>query len=163
MTVERAIAVILLVAMTWPGLAAERRRVTLPPPDDSLSIAFVEAESNDGSMLPAGSDAWLDMKSVARMDGSNEKVIRRRHRFGVKVVRVGGMVGGTAAVSVRLDSWDGRATYRLDGRPLAGATTVVDAHAPVGTVVFHTLDVEVPVSIAEGPLAASITWEVTTE
>jgi len=159
---KHALALLLTIAIALPGTAAERRRAAAPP-DDSLTITFVESDSNQGSMLPAGSDAWLDLKSVTRMGSTKEKSIRTRHRFGVRVVRAGGAAWGTAVLTAMLDSYDGRATYRLDGRPLTTAPLVVDAHAAVGTVVFHTLDVEVPVSVPEGPLAASINWQVTTE
>jgi hypothetical protein len=162
MAMKRALAVILSIVVALSAAAAERRRVVAPP-DDSLTIVFVENDSAQGSMLPAGNDAWLDLKSVARMGASKEKSIRIRHRFGVRVVRAGGAAWGTAVITAQLDSYDGRASYRLDGRPLTTATLVVDAHAAVGTVVFHTLDVEVPVSVPEGPLAASINWQVTTE
>jgi len=162
MRAKYALTVILVIAGTLPGMGAERRRAVAVP-EDSLTISFVEAEASVGSMVPAGNDAWLDLKSVSRMGDSTGKVIKTRRRFGVKVVRAGAAAVGTAVISVRLDSWDGRATYRLDGRPLSAAPLVVDAHAAVGAVAFHTLDVEVPVSVAEGPLAASITWEVTTE
>jgi hypothetical protein len=162
MTMKRALAVLLTTAVALSATAAERRR-TVAPPDDSLTITFVESDSNEGSMLPAGNDAWLDLKSITRMGVSKEKTIRTRHRFGVRVVRAGGAAWGTAVITALLDSYDGRATYRLDGRPLTTAPLVVDAHAAVGTVVFHTLDVEVPVSVPEGPLAASINWQVTTE
>ena len=162
LTMKRALAVLLTLAVSLPGAAAERRR-TAAPPDDSLTITFVESDTNQGSMLPAGNDAWLDLKSVTRMGASKEKSIRTRHRFGVRIVRAGGAAGGTAVITALLDSYDGRASYRLDGRPLTAAPLVVDAHAAVGTVVFHTLDVEVPVSVSEGPLAASINWQVTTE
>lgn len=161
-TMKSALAVILTLAVALPGTAAERRRAVAPP-DDSLTITFVESESNQGSMLPAGNDAWLDLKSMTRMGASREKFIRTRHRIGVRVARAGGTAGGMAVITALLDSYDGRAAYRLDGKPLTAAPLVVDAHAAVGTVVFHTLDVEVPVSLPEGPLAASITWQVTTE
>lgn len=162
LTIKHALT-ILTMAVTLSDAAAEHHAAVALPPDDSLTIAFVDGDSSQGSMLPAGNDAWLDLKSVKRMGSSNEKVIRTRHRFGVRVVRAGGMAGGTAVITALLDSWDGRASYRLDGKPLTMAPLVVDAHAAVGTVAFHTLDIEVPVSVAEGPLAASITWQVTTE
>ena len=162
MMMKRALAVILSSMVALSGAAAERRS-TVARPDDSLTIVFVESDSDQGSMLPAGNDAWLDLKSVTRMGASKEKSIRMRHRFGVRVVRAGGAAWGTAMITALLDSYDGRASYRLDGRPLTTAPLVVDAHAAVGTVVFHTLDIDVPVSVPEGPLAASINWQVTTE
>jgi len=65
LTMKRALAVLLTLAVSLPGAAAERRR-TAAPPDDSLTITFVESDTNQGSMLPAGNDAWLDLKSVTR-------------------------------------------------------------------------------------------------
>ena len=158
---KHALTVILAAAVTLSAAAA--RPAPAAPPDDSLTISFVESGSGDASMIPAGSDAWLDLKSVKRMGASKEKSIRTRHRFGVRVVRAGGAAWGTATITAMLDSYDGRASYRLDGKRLTNVPLVVDAHAAVGTVVFHTLEVEVPVSVAEGPLAASIIWQVTTE
>jgi hypothetical protein len=33
----------------------------------------------------------------------------------------------------------------------------------VGTVIIHTLEIEVPASAAPGPLNASISWQATTQ
>jgi len=49
---------------------------------------------------------------------------------------------------------------RLDGKPLTEAAMLVDAHAPIGSVVFHTLEIEISDAAAPGPIAASIAWEV---
>lgn len=158
---KHALTLILATAVALPEWGAERHAPVAP--DDSLTIAFAESDSNDASMVPAGNDAWLDLKSVTRIGSPKEKVIRKRHRFGVKVVSAGRAAWGTAVITASLDSWDGRAAYRLDGKPLTAVPRIVDAHAVVGALVLHTLDIEVPASVAEGPLSASITWEVTTE
>ena len=157
----RTLAILVIIA-ALPAMAAGRRRAVAPP-DDSLSIAFVEAGSGDGSLTGAGSEAWLDLKSVNGLGKSRERVTRIRRRIGVRVMRSGGVAWGTAVITARLESWDGRATFRLDGRSLTAIPIVVDAHAAVGTVVYHTLEIEVPISMPEGPLAASIAWEVTAE
>jgi len=70
---------------------------------------------------------------------------------------------GTASVTARLTSQDGRSTLRIDGKPVAGIPVVIDARATVGVMTIHTLEIEVPDSVAAGPLAASITWEATTQ
>src|SRR5207244_3969124 len=104
-------AVMVALAVAMPESASQRRVLTIPP-DDSLTIAFVESDANDASIVPAGSDAWLDLKRMSQTGGPKEKAIRTRHRFGVKVVSAG-RATGAAVISASLSSWDGRATYRL--------------------------------------------------
>jgi hypothetical protein len=52
---------------------------------------------------------------------------------------------------------------RIDGQPLSSTPVVVSTRAAVGALSIHTLEIEVPESVAAGPLAASISWEVTTQ
>src|SRR5437016_80046 len=125
-----AVALVLLVSATLP-IHAERRRAAAPP-EETLSIVFVEAGSGDESLKAAGSEAWLDLNAVSHQGSSRSTRLRRR--FGVRIERAGNTSAETAAIVVRLESWDGRATYRLDGRPLTAAPFVVDAHAAIGTV-----------------------------
>lgn len=155
-------ALVFLVSVALP-MRAERRRAAAPP-EDTLAIAFVEVGSDDPSLKTAGlkaagSEAWLDLNAVAHEGSTRSTKLRRK--FGIRIERAGNAAAGTAAIVARLESWDGRATYRLDGRPLTAAPFVVDAHAAVGTVSLHTLDIEVPVEAAAGALSASVTWEVT--
>ncbi len=140
-------------------IRGERRGVTAPA-DDTLSIAFVEAGTSDASLAAAGSEAWLDLKTVSHHGTVKERSTRLLKTFGVRVERVGCLSFGTAAITARLESWDGRATYRLDGRTLTMAPLLVDGHATVGAVAVHTLDIEIPIAAADGPLTASINWEV---
>lgn len=151
-----AAAMVMLVSAALP-IQAERRRAAAPP-EETLSIVFVEAGSSDGSLKAAGSEAWLDLNAVSHQGSSRSTRLRRT--FGIRIERAGNATAGTAAIVARLESWDGRATYRLDGRPLTAAPFVVDAHAAVGTVTVHTLDIEVPIEAAAGPLSASVAWEV---
>jgi hypothetical protein len=151
-----AAAMVILVSAALP-IQAERRRAAAPP-EETLSIVFVEAGSSDGSLKAAGSEAWLDLNAVSHQGNSRSTTLRRT--FGVRIERAGNATAGTAAIVARLESWDGRAAYRLDGLPLTAAPFVVDAHAAVGTVTVHTLDVEVPIEAAAGPLSASVAWEV---
>lgn len=147
---------VLLVSAALP-VRAERRRATAPP-EEMLSIVFVEVGSGDESLKAAGSEAWLDLNAVTH--SGSERTTRLRRKFGMRIERAGNATAGTAAIVARLESWDGRATYRLDGRPLTAAPFVVDAYAAVGTVTVHTLDIEIPIEAAAGPLSASVAWEV---
>jgi hypothetical protein len=151
-----AAAMVVLVSAALP-IQAERRRAAAPP-EETLSIVFVEAGSSDGSLKAAGREAWLDLNAVSHQGSSRSTRLRRT--FGIRIERAGNATAGTAAIVARLESWDGRASYRLDGRPLTAAPFVVDAHAAVGTVTVHTLDIEVPIEAAAGPLSASVAWEV---
>jgi hypothetical protein len=150
-------AAILLVSAALP-VSAERRRAVAPP-EETLSIVFVEAGSSDGSLKAAGSEAWLELDAVTHEGTARSTKVRRK--FGIRIERAGNATAGTAAIVARLESWDGRATYRLDGRLLTAAPFVVDAHAAVGSVTIHTLDIEIPIEAAAGSLSASVTWEVT--
>jgi hypothetical protein len=152
-----AAAMVLLVSATLPATAQERRRVVASP-EETLSIVFVEAGSSDASLKAAGSEAWLELNAVTHEGSARSTKLRRK--FGIRIERAGNATTGTAAIVARLESWDGRATYRLDGRPLTAAPFVVDAHAAVGTVTIHTLDIEIPIEAAAGSLSASVTWEV---
>ena len=148
---------VLLVSAALP-MSAQRRR-TVAPPEETLSIVFVEAGSSDGSLKAAGSEAWLELDAITHEGTARSTKLRRK--FGIRIERAGNATAGTAAIVARLESWDGRATYRLDGRPLTTAPFVVDAHAAVGTVTVHTLDIEIPIEAAAGSLSASVTWEAT--
>jgi hypothetical protein len=150
-----AAAMVVLVSAALP-IRAERRHAAAPP-EETLSIVFIEAGSGDESLKAAGSEAWLDLNAVSHQGSSRSTRLRRK--FGIRIDRAGNASTGTAAIVARLESWDGRATYRLDGRPLTAAPSVVDAHADIGTVTVHTLDIEVPIEAAAGPLSASVAWE----
>jgi hypothetical protein len=150
-------AIVFLVSAALP-VSAERRRAVAPP-EETLSIVFVEAGSSDGSLKAAGSEAWLELDAVTHEGTARSTKVRRK--FGIRIERAGNATAGTAAIVARLESWDGRATYRLDGRLLTAAPFVVDAHAAVGSVTIHTLDIEIPIEAAAGSLSASVTWEVT--
>lgn len=150
------IAVLVLLVSAALPLRAERRRAAAPLVE-TLSIVFVEVGSGDESLKAAGSEAWLDLNAVTH--SGSARTTRLRRRFGIRIERAGNATAGTAAIVARLESWDGRATYRLDGRPLTAAPVVVDPYAAVGTVAVHTLDIDIPTEAAAGPLSASVAWE----
>jgi hypothetical protein len=157
-----AITLLVLLASTRPA-RAEKRRATAPPADDSVNIAFIDVDSNDASMTAAGSEAWLDLKTVTHAGAAGERMTIIRRRIGIRLVRTNALASGTATISVRLESWDGRATYRIDGKQLSSAPVTIDTRLAVGPVTVHTLEIDIPVSAAEGALAASMHWEAIVE
>lgn len=154
-------AVVLLLAVSLP-VNAQRRRAA-GSPAEAMSIAFVEAGTSDAALTTAGSDAWLDVATVKHEGKVRERSTRIRRQFGVRVLRAGSVAFGSAVITARLDAWDNRVSYRIDGHELTTAPMIVDTHASIGAVTIHTLDIEIPVTAAEGPIAASIQWEVRSE
>jgi len=143
------ITILLILAM--PAIAGGRRRpaATSPASAEELTIAFVGMSGN-------GSDALLDAGVVSRPRG----VIVRT--FGIRI-DAGTRTTGTAVLRVWLESNDGRSVIRIDGKPLHAFPAIVDAHAPLGHVTTHRLEIEVPPEMNEGAFASSIRWEASTE
>lgn len=158
--VMKTIALALIVTVSMPLYAARQRSAA--PAAGALSIEFVDVPAAGTTLIAAGSDAMIELNTVSQQAGSMGKSMRVRRQFGIRILRSGGLSWGTAMVTARLDSPDGRSSLRIDGKPLAGMPVVVDARAAVGAMTIHTLEIEVPGSVAAGPLAASISWEVTT-
>jgi hypothetical protein len=143
-------------------LHAEKRRAAAPA-TDRISIAFVDVPAAASSLASRGSDGWLDVKTLTRRWSSADRNTTVQRRIGLRISRSGSVVWGTAVVSARLESWDGRAVIRVDGRRLSETPTIIDARSPVGSTTFHTIEIEVPATAPEGPLAASIAWDATTD
>jgi hypothetical protein len=154
-----AAAIVLMIVI--PASAQRRRAVA--PQDDRVSIAFVVTDSSQASMTSAGSEAWLDLKTVSHIAGNKDPITHVRHHFGIRISRSSGQPSGTAVITAWLSSDDGRATIRVDGRTLTSTATVIDAHASVGSTTSHTLDIEVPASSPAGGMGSSIEWNVTTQ
>jgi hypothetical protein len=157
----KIIALALCIAVSLPLHAARRRAAA--PPVETLSIEFVDVPAAGAALIATGADAWIDLNTVSQRAGSTGTSVRVRRQFGIRILRVGGVSWGTATVTARLNSQDGRSSLRIDGKPVAGMPVVIDARASVGSMTIHTLEIEVPDSVAAGPLAASISWEVTTQ
>jgi len=160
---HRQLALVTLAALLAMPSSAARRHAAAPVVSDVLSIVFVEPAAADGTFTAAGGDAWLDVKEVAHTGGSKEHSSRIRRRFGVRIVRSTGSASGMATITSRLASTDGRTSMHLDGKPLTEASMIVDAHAAIGAVIFHTLEIEVSDAVAPGAITASIAWEVTAQ
>ena len=157
-----AITLLVLLASTRPA-RAEKRRATAPPADDSVAIVFIDVNSGDTSMTAAGSEAWIDLKSITHAGAGGERMTSIRRRIGIRLTRANALALGTATINVRLESWDGRATFRIDGKQLSSAPVTIDTHLAVGPVTIHTLEIDIPVSATEGALTASLRWEVIVE
>lgn len=144
-----------------PVHAARHRAVAVPSP--ALSIQFVPVAAEGPVFMAAGSDAWIETDAVSKRAGAKARSTRVRRRFGVRVLRAGAMSWGTAIVTARLQSADGRSSITIDGQTLGSTAIVVNPRAAVGAMTIHTIEIEVSDSVAEGPLSASIHWEVTTQ
>jgi hypothetical protein len=147
--------------VVWPAHAARHRAVAVP--SAMLSIEFVDVAGEGSAFMAAGSDAWLETDAVSKRAGSTGRSTRVRRRFGVRILRAGAVSWGTATVTARLSSPDGRSSMTIDGQRLGSTAIVVNPRAAVGTMTIHTLEIEVSDSVAEGPLSASISWEATTQ
>lgn len=159
--VMKMVALALCLAASLP-LYAERRRAAAPPAG-ALSIEFVDVPAAGATFIAAGSDAWVDLNALSQKPGSTGKAVRVRRQFGIRILRAGGVSWGTARLTARLDSPDGRSSVRIDGQALGSTPLVINSRVAVGAMTIHTLEIEVPDSVAAGPLAASISWDVTTQ
>jgi len=143
------LAIAFLLILTNPSIAGGRRRpAASPAPAEEMSIVFV-------GMSGSGSDAMFDAGVASRPRG----VIVRS--FGLRL-DTGTRTTGTAVLRVWLESNDGRSTIRIDGIPLGTLPRVLDAHAPLGHVTTHRLEIEVPPDVDAGNFGSAIRWEATT-
>jgi hypothetical protein len=146
-------AIAMLLALTLSAgsiaLAAPRRRAVAPVPDD-VTITFV---SRPG-LLDLGSVAH-----TARNDRRDRTV--RSETVQIRLDRRGAS-RGSASLRAYLVSPDPRCSIRIDGQLIGTAPTVIDPQIPIGAVTSHRIDVEVPVTAPEGPLATTIQWEAST-
>jgi len=150
---RRANAIAMLLALTFSAgsiaLAAPRRRAVAPVVDE-VTITFVSRP------------ALLDLGSVAH-SARNDKRDRtvRSDVIQIRIDRRGGN-RGSASLRAYLVSPDARCSIRIDGRLLGAAPVVIDPQIPIGAVTSHRIDVEVPVTAAEGPLNTTIGWDAST-
>jgi hypothetical protein len=125
---------------------------------DGLRVAVLPAD--DGMIRQGdGGDAAVDVgRLVARCANGDcsRIVVRKRFRLRVDGVRATKFVRVNAFV--QLGSRGQR--YRVDGRLLSSAPSLVDAVMPLGVAVPHTLEIEILASEPEGVLAETIVWQV---
>lgn len=115
------------------------------PAANELSITFAGMTGN-------GNDALFDAGVASRPRG----VIVRT--FGVRIDSIT-RTTGTAVVRAWLESNDGRSVIRIDGHPLGAQPRIVDAHAPLGHVTTHRLEIEVPADVDPGAFASAVRFE----
>lgn len=148
-TVGAALLVTLL-CLTTNAHGGDRRRVrSVSPPSAALEIAFLE-----GALVEAGTIVW---RGGTRRSTVTARTVRMR------VGEPAGESRGNVTVRAFLETADARCTVRVDGIPLTAAPRVVHRNAPVGIPFAHRIEIEVPVTAPDGPLHASIGWEVTQE
>jgi len=144
------LSIAILLILSNPAIAGGRRRTaaTSPASAGELTITFVGVSGT-------GNDALLDAGMASRPRG----VIKRT--FGIRLGNTN--MNGTAVLRVWLESFDGRSAIRIDGAPIGTQPVVVDAHAPLGHVTTHRLEIRIPDDVDPGTFASSIHWEATTE
>lgn len=120
-------------------------------PNVGYGIAFVNA--------PAG---VVDTGTIVAKGGSKHSTITTR-TVRLRIGEPSQEPRGTAALHAFLETADPRCIIRVDGIVLTAAPRLIQRHTPIGVAVAHRIEIEVPVQSAEGPLLASIGWEVTTD
>jgi hypothetical protein len=128
--------------------AGGRRRVVAASPH--LALVFVNA----GAVLDAGTIAWRG--------GSRRSTVATR-TVTLRIGEPSREPRGTATVRAFMETFDPRVTIRIDGIALTTAPRVIRRNAPIGVAFTHRIEIDVPVTAADGPLQAPIGWEVTTE
>ena len=159
---RRIVVAVFATALFAFSVRAERRRAVVTPDLNAIAIEFVDVASLGGSMTSAQSDAWLDVGTISKLN-QRERGIHVRRDIGIRLVRTGPMQFGTARLSARLQSIDGRTEVFLDGRRLSTVPTIIDSHVSVGPVSTHHLDISVPEFSPAGPLSTAVVWEVVSE
>lgn len=134
-----------------PTHAGGRRRVSaVSPPSMGIALVFV----GSGPVVDAGPIAW---------GGGSKRSTATTRTVSLRIGEPSRDFRGTATVRAYLETVDPRCTIRIDGVTLTTAPRVVRRHAPIGITFSHRIEIDVPVTAADGPLQTSIGWEVTTD
>jgi hypothetical protein len=136
----------------------------VPAPCDGIRVAV--AASPAGIRSLGGERAVLDIGAVSGATAN----VRRGHGFlAARVarsvaVRVDGCAGTPRFARLRASvAGNGGTEVRVDGVRLSSIPALVDAAAPLGASVHRTIEIAVPPSEPEGPLALAITWIADTD
>ena len=149
MVQSRGAMLFLLLFVCLHVHGGDRRRVrAVSPPSSALAIAFLE-----GGLVELGTISW----SGAKRATVTTRTVRLRIGEPPAEAR------GNVTLRAFLETADPRCTVRVDGVVLTTLPRVIRRNAPVGVPIAHRIEVEVPVTMPDGPLHASIGWEVTTE
>lgn len=131
-----------------------RRAVAAPRPSSDLAITFVDGIETAAAVIDAGSIVW---------GGEGAKLAKTSRTVGIRIGPPSREPRGAATLRAFLETADPRCVVRVDGVVLSVTPRVVQRYAPIGVAVAHRIDIEVPATAAEGPIATSIGWEVTTD
>jgi hypothetical protein len=149
-----AVIAMLLALLGAGSIAAQKPARAAAPPADELTITFTGR-----GVLAAG---VLDVGRVSHAErGAPKGRTVRRESIAITVNRTGGL-RGTAVLQAWLSAPDPRSVIRVDGVVLSGVPVLVDPQVQIGAETLHRIEIEVPVSAPEGPLASSIQWEAVT-
>jgi len=149
------LTLMLAVSLIAPSARAARRRAVATPPAGDLTITFVPMAGE--SLL----GDTLDVGSVAHRGYERRDVTKVTRTVGIRVTRTNG-AKGVAALRAWVEAPDARVVLRVDGVVLSSVPRLVDSQAPLGAVIVHRIEIEVPVTAAEGAVLSSIRWEATT-
>lgn len=114
-----------------------------------LTLTFVH-----GPVLDTGRVAWR---------GGRRRSTVTTHTVVLRIGAASREVRGTATLRAFLETPESATALRVNGVLLGAAPRIVRRHVPIGAETTLRIEIEVPVSAPEGPLAASIGWEVTTD
>jgi hypothetical protein len=134
-------------------------------PEGDLSVAFV-VEDGLAQLGRGGDQARVEVGEVAatwrpngfgRRASAASTLIQRR--VGVRVTSRTGR-RGFVRLRASLPITDGRALVSVDGLVLTAAPRLVDAQAPIGSIVGHLVAIQLPASAPAGAFSSEILWEV---
>lgn len=145
------IATAAMIALVPVRAGGRQRVLAASAPREALAITFLDAGA---AMVDAGTIVWHG--------GSKRSVVTTR-RVSMRIGDASRESRGTATVRAYLETPDPRATIRIDGITLTNAPRIIHANAPIGIAFTQRVEIEVPVTAPEGPLQATIAWEVTTD
>jgi hypothetical protein len=126
-----------------------RRVMAVSPASPPLQLTLVGT-----SVIDAGTIVWR---------GGSDRSTKAVRSVTLRIGEPSREARGTATIRAFVETFDRRCKLRIDGIELTTVPRVIRRHAPVGVPFTHRIEIEVPVTAADGPLDASIAWEVTTE
>ena len=127
-----------------------RRVLAVSPPSSTPQLTLVGA----AGAVDAGTIAWR---------GGRTRSATAARTVTLRIGEPLPGLRGTATVRAFVETFDPHCMIRIDGVPLTTAPRIIRRHAPVGVAFTHRIEIEVPVTAPDGPLQASIAWDVTTE
>jgi hypothetical protein len=140
---------LLVLPSTTLHAGGRRRAVAVSLPSSELTLTFL-----DGAIVDAGPVIWR---------GEKRKATSVTRTATLRIGRASQEPRGTATLRAFLETSDAHTIVRVNGILLGTAPRVVQRHAPIGIASTVRIEIEVPVSAPQGPLTASIGWEVTTD